>query len=50
MIKKQIQHLILLEVSENYEEENDFENENELAKEEDRSWRRIATQNMHLIR
>ena len=49
MINKQIQHLILLEASDNYEEENDFENENELAK-EDRSWRRIATQNIHLIR
>ena len=45
-----MQHLIPLEVSDNFAEENDFESENISANEGGRCPRRIAAQNADLIR
>ena len=42
MINRQIQDLITLEVSKNFRQENDFESENEAAKDDGRHPRRIA--------
>ena len=50
MINRPMQHLIPLEVSENFAEENNFESENISANEGDRCPRRIAAQNADLIR
>ena len=50
MIKRPIQHLLPLEVSDNIEEENDFESKNRSAIEDDRRPRRIAAQKADLIR
>ena len=50
MINRPIQHLVPLEVSDNFEEENDFQIKNGSAKEDDRRPRRIAAQNTNLIR
>ena len=50
MTNKPIQHLVPLEVSDNFEEENDFQIKNGLAKEDDRGPRRIAAQNTDLVR
>ena len=44
MINRRIQHLIPLEVSDNFREENDFKNES--AKEDGRRPRRVAAQNL----
>ena len=43
-----MQHLIPSEVSDNFQEENNFENES--AKEDDKRPRRVAAQNADLIR
>ena len=45
MIKRPIQYLVPLEVSDNFEEENDFQIKNGSAKEDDRQLRRTAAQN-----
>ena len=50
MTNKPIQHLVPLEVSDNFEEENDFQIKNGSAKKDDRRPRRIAKQNANLIR
>ena len=50
LIKKPIQPSIPLEVSDNYEEESDFENENELVKEDSRHPTRVAAKNANLFR
>ena len=49
MINRPIQHLVPLEVSDNFEEENDFQIKNGSAKEDDRRPRRIVAQNAELI-
>ena len=49
-INRPIQHLVPLEVSDNFEEENDFQIKNGSAKEDARRPRRIAAQNAELIR
>ena len=50
MINRSIQHLVPLEVSDNFEEENNFQIKNESAKEDDKRLSRIAAQNADLIR
>ena len=50
MINRPIQHLVPLEVSDNFEEENDFQMKNGSPKEDDRRPRRIAAENADLIR
>ena len=50
MINRLIQHLVPLEVSDNFEKENNFQIKNGSAKEDDRRQRRIAAQNADLIR
>ena len=50
MINRPIQHLVPLEVSDNIEEENDFQSKNGSAQEDGRRPRRIAAQNADLIR
>ena len=50
MINRTIQHLVPLEFSDNFEEENDFQIKNGSAKKDDRRPRRIAAQNADLIR
>ena len=50
MINRPIQHLVPLEVSDNIEEENDFQSKNGSAQEDGRRRRRIAAQNADLIR
>ena len=50
IINRPIQHLVPLEVSDNFEEENDFQIKNGSAKKDDRRPRRIAKQNANLIR
>ena len=50
MINRPIQHLVPLEVSDNFEEENDFQMKNGSPKEDDRRPRRIASENADLIR
>ena len=47
MISRPIQHLVPSEVSDNFEEENDFKMKNVSAKEDDRRPRRITAQNAH---
>ena len=50
MINRPMQHLVPLEVSDNFEEENNFQIKNGSTKEDDRRPRRIAEQNSDLIR
>ena len=50
MINRPIQHLVPLEVSDNIEEENDFQSKNGSSQEDGRRPRRIAAQNAELIR
>ena len=50
MINRPIQHLVPSEVSDNFEEENDFQIKNGSAKEDDGRPRRIVAQNADLIR
>ena len=50
MINRPIQHLLSVEVSDNFEEENDFQIKNGSAKEDDGRPRRIVAQNADLIR
>ena len=50
MINRPIQHLVPLEVSDNFEEENDFQIKNGSSKEDDRCPRRKSAQNANLIR
>ena len=50
MINRPIQNLLPLEVTDYFEEENDFQIKNESAKEGDRRPKRIAAQNADLIR
>ena len=50
MINRPIQHLVPVDVSDNFEEEDDFQIKNGSAKEDDRRLRRMAAQNAELIR
>ena len=50
MINRPVQHLIPSDDLDNFEEENDFENGSESAKENGRGLRRAAAQNADLIR
>ena len=45
-----IQHIVALEVSDNFEEENDFKIKNGSAKKDGRRPRRIVAQNANFIR
>ena len=50
LINIPIQHIVALEVSDNFEEENDFKIKNGSAKKDGRRPRRIVAQNANLIR
>ena len=50
MVNRPIQNLVPLEVSDNFEKENDFQMKNGSPKEDDRRPIRIAAQNADLIR
>lgn len=49
MINRPRQHLISLEVSDNYQEKNDYEKENESAEEDNRRPRRVTVLNADFI-
>ena len=49
IINRLIQYSIPSEVSDNFEEDNHFEYENELAKEDQGCLRRVASENANLI-